>query len=91
MDSFLRKFGDLKKHSQVEQLHSELGPYMLRRTKEIVETDIPKKEEVLVEIELTNIQKTYYKVRSEFSQANRMRQLLAHSILLEKTGNRRSL
>ena len=47
--------------SQVERLHKKLGPYLLRRMKEDVETSIPNKEETLVEIELTATQKTYYK------------------------------
>jgi SNF2 family DNA or RNA helicase len=45
----------------VEDLHKELGPYMLRRMKSDVFLNIPSKEEILVEIELTKIQKTYYK------------------------------
>ena len=34
---------------------------MLRRTKEDVDASIPKKEETLVEIELSSTQKPYYK------------------------------
>lgn len=45
----------------MELLHKKLGPYMLRRTKEQVEKSIPRKEETIVEIELSNIQKLYYR------------------------------
>lgn len=57
----MNEFGDLKESAQVEKLHKKLGPFMLRRLKEDVATYIPHKEEILVEIELTSIQKTYYK------------------------------
>jgi chromodomain-helicase-DNA-binding protein 7 len=60
-DSFLEEFGDLKKSNQVENLHKKLGPYLLRRMKEDVELSIPHKEETLIELELTIVQKTYYR------------------------------
>jgi SNF2 family DNA or RNA helicase len=66
MDSFLEDFGDLKTNAQVEKLHQKLGPYILRRMKEDVATFIPQKEETLVTIELTNVQKAYYKGNSIF-------------------------
>jgi SNF2 family DNA or RNA helicase len=45
----------------VKRLHKILGPHMLRRLKEDVEKSLPKKEEVLVEMNLSAAQKTYYK------------------------------
>ncbi|PRP86333.1 chromodomain helicase DNA binding protein [Planoprotostelium fungivorum] len=60
-EGFLKEFGELKKSDQVESLHKKLGPYMLRRVKADVLKDIPSKEEILVEIELSSVQKTYYR------------------------------
>ena len=60
-DEFSESFGDLKKTKQVEQLHEVLRPYLLRRMKEDVEKSIAPKEETIVEVELTTIQKSYYR------------------------------
>jgi chromodomain-helicase-DNA-binding protein 7 len=38
-----------------------LAPYMLRRMKEDVEKSIAPKEETIVEVELTEMQREYYK------------------------------
>lgn len=58
---FLDKFGDLKDAAQVEELHKMLKPYLLRRMKENVEKSIAPKEETIIEVELTTIQKKYYR------------------------------
>ena len=42
-------------------MHTVLRPYLLRRLKGDVENSIPPKEEVLVEVELTSLQKKYYR------------------------------
>ena len=61
-DEFLNEYGDLKEENQVEKLHKQLGPYLLRRTKtNVAEIKMPKKSEILIEIELTMIQKYYYR------------------------------
>ena len=73
-EDFLAKYGDLKDSSQVAELHSELKPYLLRRMKEHVEKSIIAKgtlnvlhmysfltEETIIEVELTTIQKKYYR------------------------------
>lgn len=60
-NTFLEKYGELKEKEQVETLQKILKNYILRRVKENVEKDIPKKEETLVEIELTSYQKQYYR------------------------------
>jgi SNF2 family DNA or RNA helicase len=60
-DDFIGKYGDLKLASQLESLHAKLRPYLLRREKEHVEKTVPPKTEILVEVELTNIQKQYYR------------------------------
>lgn len=60
-DSFLEKFGEMKESKQVNELHALLKPYLLRRVKEDVEKSIPNKEETILEVSLTPIQKTFYK------------------------------
>lgn len=60
-DAFAERFGDLKDNTQVEELHEILRPYLLRRMKEDVEKGIAPKEETIVEVELTTIQKSYYR------------------------------
>ena len=58
---FMQDFGDLKTEDQVEKLQAILKPMMLRRLKEDVEKSLAPKEETIVEVELTNIQKKYYR------------------------------
>ena len=58
---FYDRFGDLNTAEQVAGLHDELRPYMLRRVKEDVEKSIPPKEETIIDVELTNLQKKYYR------------------------------
>ena len=45
----------------MKALHALLKPYLLRRMKEDVETKLPPREETLVEIQLTTLQKQFYK------------------------------
>ncbi|XP_013870801.1 chromodomain-helicase-DNA-binding protein 6 isoform X2 [Austrofundulus limnaeus] len=59
--SFLEEFGDLKTDEQVKKLQSILKPMMLRRLKDDVEKNLAPKEETIIEVELTNIQKKYYR------------------------------
>ena len=60
-DQFLEKFGEMTDAQQVNELHSLLKPYLLRRVKEDVEKSLPPKEETILEVSLTPIQKTFYK------------------------------
>jgi SNF2 family DNA or RNA helicase len=60
-EDFLEKFGELTDSSQVEELHNVLKPYLLRRVKEDVEKSLPPKEETILEVTLTPIQKKFYK------------------------------
>ncbi|XP_067128566.1 LOW QUALITY PROTEIN: chromodomain-helicase-DNA-binding protein 7-like [Centruroides vittatus] len=60
-EAFLEEFGELKTEGQVEKLKALLKPMMLRRLKEDVEKSLAPKEETIVEVELTNIQKKYYR------------------------------
>lgn len=47
--------------TQVQKLQAILKPMMLRRLKEDVEKKLAPKEETIIEVELTNIQKKYYR------------------------------
>ena len=58
---FLKEFGDMQNEEQVKKLQALLKPLMLRRMKEDVEKSLKPKEETIVEVELTNIQKKYYR------------------------------
>lgn len=60
-DDFLVKFGAVTDAKQVNDLHTLLKPYLLRRVKEDVEKSLPNKEETILEVSLTPIQKTFYK------------------------------
>ena len=62
---FLAKFGQLQTESQVVDLQKVLKPMMLRRLKEDVEKNLVPKEETIIEVELTSIQKKYYRAIME--------------------------
>jgi SNF2 family DNA or RNA helicase len=51
----------LQTAAEVEKLQALLKPIMLRRFKEDVEKSIPVKEETVIEVELTNPQKKWYR------------------------------
>uniref|UniRef100_A0A8D0CYS4 Chromodomain helicase DNA binding protein 6 n=1 Tax=Sander lucioperca TaxID=283035 RepID=A0A8D0CYS4_SANLU len=59
--TFLEEFGDLKTDEQVKKLQAILKPMMLRRLKDDVEKNLAPKQETIIEVELTNIQKKYYR------------------------------
>ena len=60
-ESFMLEFGDMQNEDQVNKLQAILKPLMLRRMKEDVEKSLKPKTETIVEVELTNIQKKYYR------------------------------
>lgn len=62
---FLERYGNMKSKEQLEELHSLLRPYILRRLKEDVEKTLPPKEETIIEVELTVLQKQYYRALFE--------------------------
>src|SRR3546814_1565719 len=51
----------LFRSKQVAQLHNTLKPYLLRRVKEDVEKSLPPKEETIIEVALTPMQKQFYR------------------------------
>ncbi|ORY07424.1 hypothetical protein LY90DRAFT_207702 [Neocallimastix californiae] len=58
---FMEKYGKLNSAEDVERIQNLLKPIMLRRLKEDVEQSIPLKEETVVEVTLTTVQKKYYR------------------------------
>jgi len=62
---FLEQFGDMKSTEKIDELHEAIRPYILRRLKEDVEKSVPPKEETLIEVELTIVQKQYYRALYE--------------------------
>mgnify|MGYP003262545888 CR=1 FL=1 len=58
---FINRFGNLTDAGQVASLQKLLRPYFLRRVKSDVEKNIPPKVETVVDVELTILQKKYYR------------------------------
>ncbi|OWZ24675.1 hypothetical protein PHMEG_000197 [Phytophthora megakarya] len=61
LEEFNKNFGKLHSQEQVVRLQQLLAPYILRRVKEDVEKSIPPKEETIISVELTTLQKQYYR------------------------------
>ncbi|XP_021364893.1 chromodomain-helicase-DNA-binding protein 5-like isoform X3 [Mizuhopecten yessoensis] len=61
LQSFLDEFADIAKEEQVKRLHDMLGPHLLRRLKADVLKGMPTKSEFIVRVELSPMQKKYYK------------------------------
>lgn len=61
LEEFQAKFGDLKRKEDVDALHSLLKPYFLRRMKGDVEKDLPDRQEIVIDVEMTMLQKRLYK------------------------------
>ncbi|XP_013387155.1 chromodomain-helicase-DNA-binding protein 4 [Lingula anatina] len=61
MEQFLEEFSDISKDEQVLKLHEMLGPHLLRRLKADVLKNIPSKSEFIVRVELSPLQKKFYK------------------------------
>ncbi|XP_065564759.1 chromodomain-helicase-DNA-binding protein Mi-2 homolog [Artemia franciscana] len=61
LHEFQNEFATINKEEQVKKLHDMLGPHMLRRLKSDVLKDMPSKSEFIVRVELSPMQKKYYK------------------------------
>ncbi|KAI0889258.1 P-loop containing nucleoside triphosphate hydrolase protein, partial [Annulohypoxylon maeteangense] len=47
--------------TKLQDLHAAIAPFILRRTKETVESDLPPKTEKIIRVELSDVQLEYYK------------------------------
>jgi SNF2 family DNA or RNA helicase len=65
VEAFMEQYGDIKSKDKIDELHETIRPYILRRLKEDVEKSVPPKEETLIEVELTLLQKQYYRALYE--------------------------
>ncbi|KAM9326735.1 chromodomain-helicase-DNA-binding protein 4 [Gastrophryne carolinensis] len=61
LEGFLEEFADIAKEDQIKKLHDMLGPHMLRRLKADVFKNMPSKTELILRVELSPMQKKYYK------------------------------
>lgn len=59
-DVFEEQFSNADKNGYA-QLHKELEPFLLRRVKKDVEKSLPAKVERILRVEMSSIQKQYYK------------------------------
>ena len=55
------QFSEINAEEQIERLHTLLKPHLLRRLKKDVLKQMPPKKEQVVRVELSNLQKEYYK------------------------------
>ena len=60
-NEFVHEFGDIQDHDKLEALQKLIAPFLLRRKKADVEISIAPKEETIIEVELTQIQRTLYR------------------------------
>ena len=58
---FAARYGNMQTQEQVESLQKRIAPHLLRRVKEDVAKDIPPKQETIIDVELTTMQKQYYR------------------------------
>jgi chromodomain-helicase-DNA-binding protein 7 len=61
LENFQETYEGMDSEYQVRSLQQRLAPHLLRRVKEDVATDIPAKYETVIDVELTTIQKQYYR------------------------------
>ena len=74
-DKFAGRFGNIQTQDQVMGLQRRIAPHLLRRVKEDVAKDIPAKEETIIDVELTTIQKQYYRAIYEHNHGFLMQQM----------------
>ena len=68
-EDFLERFGRVESRAQVLDLQRAIEPHLLRRVKEDVAQDIPPKEETVIDVELTTLQKSFYRAIFEKNHA----------------------
>ncbi|ELP87418.1 chromodomain helicase hrp1, putative [Entamoeba invadens IP1] len=66
LEEFDKMYGNIDNNpEQVTELQKSIKPFLLRRVKSDVEKSIPPKEETVIEVELTMVQKQYYRALYE--------------------------
>ncbi|XXG40563.1 hypothetical protein AAC387_Pa01g1247 [Persea americana] len=61
LEEFQQEFKDISQEEQIARLHKMLAPHLLRRVKKDVMKDLPPKKELILRVELSSLQKEYYK------------------------------
>ncbi|WOK99443.1 CHD3-type chromatin-remodeling factor PICKLE [Canna indica] len=61
IEDFQKEFKDINQEEQIDRLHKMLAPHLLRRVKKDVMKELPPKKELILRIELSSMQKEYYK------------------------------
>ncbi|RFU79960.1 chromo domain-containing 1 [Trichoderma arundinaceum] len=61
IDEDLDSLSAVDAQEKLQELHRSIAPYILRRTKETVESDLPPKTEKIIRVELSDVQLDYYK------------------------------
>uniref|UniRef100_A0A914GUG5 Chromodomain-helicase-DNA-binding protein 7 n=1 Tax=Globodera rostochiensis TaxID=31243 RepID=A0A914GUG5_GLORO len=84
-EAFLQQFGQCQTEDQVQKLQEILKPMMLRRLKEDVEKELQPKEETIIEVQLSNIQKKYYRAVLERNFTHLMKGTTPSLISLNNT------
>jgi chromodomain-helicase-DNA-binding protein 7 len=74
-EKFAARFGNIQTTEQVDALQKRIAPHLLRRVKEDVAKDIPPKEETIIDVELTTMQKQYYRAIFEHNHGFLMQTL----------------
>ncbi|KAI0177130.1 SNF2 super family protein [Pestalotiopsis sp. NC0098] len=61
IDEDLETLQSADAQEKLQDLHTAIAPFILRRTKETVESDLPPKTEKIIRVELSDVQLEYYK------------------------------
>ncbi|KAK4491066.1 hypothetical protein RD792_001788, partial [Penstemon davidsonii] len=61
LEEFQEEFEDINQEEQISRLHKMLAPHLLRRLKKDVMKELPPKKELILRVELSSMQKEYYK------------------------------
>ncbi|KAI2621231.1 P-loop containing nucleoside triphosphate hydrolase protein [Hypoxylon sp. NC1633] len=61
IDEDLETLASVDAQAKLQDLHVAIAPFILRRTKETVESDLPPKTEKIIRVELSDVQLEYYK------------------------------
>ncbi|KAK8654913.1 hypothetical protein V6N13_107509 [Hibiscus sabdariffa] len=61
LEEFQEEFKDISQEEQISRLHTMLSPHLLRRVKKDVMKKLPPKKELILRVDLSSLQKEYYK------------------------------